>query len=64
MLCTVVFSLNHVATEIKTKHCGPDANFSKMFQFHDPSNFQAMIDDPTNPFLANRTKIGSPGKNT
>lgn len=50
MLCTIVYALNYVATEIKRAHCGEDANYEKTFQFHKAEAFQAMIDNPSNPF--------------
>jgi hypothetical protein len=50
MLCIVVYSLNEVATELKTKHCGANANFNKTWHFHTEENFQAVLDDPSNPF--------------
>jgi hypothetical protein len=51
MLCTVLFGLNEAATELKSMYCGPSANYSKTFHFHEEKKFQAMLDDPhTNPF--------------
>ena len=63
MLCTVLFSLNEAAIEIKKKHCEPSkANFSKTYHFHEEKLFQLMLNDTSNPFLivndkARRTKL-------
>lgn len=51
MLCTVLFSLNEAAIDVKTKHCGPTANFMKTFHFHDEKLFQLALNDTSNPFL-------------
>ena len=50
VLCKLLFSLNAVATEIKSKHCGHKANFNKTWHFHQEDLFQAMLDDPSNPY--------------
>jgi hypothetical protein len=55
MLCTVLYSLNEIATNVKKVNCGADANYSKVEIFHDADKFQAMLDDPSNPFLKNKT---------
>ena len=51
MLCVVLFSLNEVAIQIKTKHCDAAANFQKTLHFHDERMFEQSVNDPSNPFL-------------
>jgi peptidyl serine alpha-galactosyltransferase len=51
MLCTVLFSLNQVAIDIKKKHCEDKANFDKSWHFHEKKLFDATLHDPSNPFL-------------
>lgn len=50
MLCTILYSLNEIAADVKKLNCGADANYSKVEHFHDNTKFQAMLDDPSNPF--------------
>mmetsp|Transcript_5179 Transcript_5179/g.8521 ORF Transcript_5179/g.8521 Transcript_5179/m.8521 type:complete len:511 (-) Transcript_5179:53-1585(-) len=63
MLCVVVYSLNEVAIELKKKHCNASANFEKTWHFHTDENFQAVLDDPSNPFHdpARMAKLGLVG---
>lgn len=57
MLCIVIFTLNEVAIDLKKKHCGANANFEKTWHFHEEPLFQAMLDDPTNPFTSDDPAI-------
>lgn len=60
MMCAILFALNEVAIDIKKKHCGANANFEKTFHFHDEVKFQAMLDDPSNPFHMEGTTDNPP----
>jgi peptidyl serine alpha-galactosyltransferase len=52
MLCTMIKSLNDIAISFKRSHCKTKANFKKSWHFHFDKKelFQAMLDDPTNPY--------------